>query len=74
MLILDSFLNECCFKGSSMDLKVQRNKKKPPRYLGHWGVLTLGYIGHRVALTPRYLGHWGVMTPQCLELFWIFSG
>ena len=30
MLILDSFLNECCFKGSSMDLKVQRNKKQLP--------------------------------------------
>ena len=30
MLILDSFLNECCFIGSSMDLKDKRNKKRLP--------------------------------------------
>ena len=30
MLKLNSFLNECCFEGCSMGLKVQRNKKQLP--------------------------------------------
>ena len=30
MLLLDSFLNECCFKGSSMVLKVHTNTKMAP--------------------------------------------
>ena len=34
MLILDSFLNACCFKDSSMGLKVHTNSKTTPRCLG----------------------------------------
>jgi len=31
-------MNECCFKGSSMGLKVHTNSKTTPRYFGHRGV------------------------------------
>ena len=63
MLKLNSFLNECSLKGCNMGLNVQKNKKKTPWYIGHWGVLTPWYIGHRGVSTPRYLG-----------LFWMYSG
>ena len=32
ILILDSFMNECCFKGSSMGLKVHTNSKTTRRF------------------------------------------
>ena len=63
MLKVNSFLNECCFKGCKMGLNVKKKQKKTPRFIGHWGVST-----------PRYLGHQGVSTPRYLGLFWIFSG
>jgi len=47
-------MNECCFKGSSMGLKVHTNSKTTPRYFGNRGVAT-----------PRYFGYRGVATPRC---------
>ena len=66
MLKLNSFLNECCFKGCSMGLKVQRNKKRLPgtRTLWYLGLFWI-FSGSRFA-TPRYLGHCGVLTPPHL--------
>jgi len=72
MLLLDSFLNECCFKGCSLSLKVHKNRKQLPGTWGHQGVKTPQYLGHRRVVTPRYLGPWGVFwlnkstTPQYL--------
>ena len=51
---LDSFLNECCFKGSSMGLKIHTNSKTTPRCLGHQGVTT-----------PQCPMYQGVATPRC---------
>ena len=38
-------MNECCFKGSSMGLKVHTNSKTTPRYFRNWGVATPRYRG-----------------------------
>ena len=34
-------MNKCCFKGSSMGLKVHTNSKTTPRYFGNRGVVLL---------------------------------
>ena len=44
MLLLDSLLSDCCFKGSSMGLKVHRNSTTNTRYLGNQGVFLLSQI------------------------------
>ena len=40
MLLLYSFFIECCFKGSSMGLKVHTNSKTTPRYLGQFWIFS----------------------------------
>ena len=62
MLILDSFLNECCFKGSSMDLKVQRNKNDSPIHR------TLESLDSLVLRTPGSLDSPALLTPGSLSL------
>ena len=63
-------MNECCFKGSSMGLKVHTHSKTTPWYLGKFWIFsgsnfaTPLCIGHRGVALPRYKGHWGVATPQ----------
>ena len=39
-----------------MGLKVQRNKKTTPQYIGHWGVLTHKVLKSLDSLEPRTPG------------------
>ena len=53
----DNFLNECCFKGSSVGLKVHTNSKT-----------TSWCLGHRWVATPRYLGKFWIFSGSNLQL------
>jgi len=71
MLKLNSFLNECCFKGCNMGLNVK--KKKTPRFIGHRGVETPRYLGLFWIIsgssfaTPKYIEHRGVLSHKVLK-------
>ena len=47
-------MNDCCFKGSSMGLKVHTNSKMTPWFFGNRGVATPWYFGHLGVATPQY--------------------
>jgi len=70
MLILNSFLNECCLKYSNMDLKVQRTKKKDspvhrtPGVLPHKVLRSLDSPVHR---TPGRIDFLVLRTPGSLD-------
>ena len=52
MLQLDSFLNECCFKGSNMGLKVHRNRKQLPVYRANLDFHRIKFCDSPVYWTP----------------------